>query len=83
MATQASGDRSIGANLRKAREGHGWSRETLAGKAGVSVATVARTELYGNVPRLDLLSALAVALEIGLADLIGSGSDSPSTAGAA
>jgi transcriptional regulator with XRE-family HTH domain len=64
MAEQASGDRTIGANLRKSRENLGWSRETLSRESGISVATIARVELYGQLPTIGTLSALARALKV-------------------
>jgi transcriptional regulator with XRE-family HTH domain len=77
MAETADGDRSIGANLRKARERREWSRETLARKSGVSTPTIARCELYGKVPRLDNLTALAGALDVELAELLGTAAQEP------
>lgn len=69
MAQQTSGDRALGANLRSTRERLVWSRRTLADKAGVSEATIARIELYGAVPNLGTLRALAEALDVAVADL--------------
>jgi transcriptional regulator with XRE-family HTH domain len=79
MAHTADGDRSIGANLRKFREALGWSRETLSRESGISVATIARVELYGQLPTVGTLSALAEALNVPPAALW----ESPDKAGAA
>lgn len=65
MATSA-----LGRTLRSAREAREWSRETLAAKSGTSVAAIARTELYGALPRMSTLYGWANALEIDAADLL-------------
>lgn len=45
------------------RKAAGLSRERLAAKAGVSTSTVARLELRDQAPGLDLLAAIAEALD--------------------
>ena len=57
--------------VRSLREGKGWSRQTLARKAGVSEATVARIELYGQDVKLSTWEAMAQALDTPLTDLVG------------
>ena len=59
-----------GTLIRAKRTELGWSRRTLADKAGVSEANLARTELYGHTPKLDTLSRLAEALSIPVTDLL-------------
>lgn len=57
--------------VRSLREGKGWSRQTLARKAGVSEATVARIELYGQDVKLSTWEAMADALGTPLTELVG------------
>jgi len=57
--------------VRSLREGKGWSRQTLARKAGVSEATVARIELYGQDVKLSTWEAMADALDTPLVELVG------------
>lgn len=57
--------------LRNAREARGWSRRTLAGESGTSEAAIARTELYGDLPRLATLAAWAKALGMAPGDMLG------------
>ena len=61
---------TLGGNLRSAREGRGWSRETLARKSSTSVPAIARTELYGTEPRLSTLWKWALALEVEPTELL-------------
>lgn len=56
--------------VRSLREGKGWSRQTLARKAGVSEATVARIELYGQDVKLSTWDSMAQAFDVPLADLL-------------
>lgn len=60
----------LGTRLRDAREGRGWSRAVLAGESGTSEPAIARTELYGNSPRLATLVAWADALGVSVSDLV-------------
>lgn len=69
MSEPTDGDRSIGANLRRARERIVGSRRRLSDKSGVSEATIARIELYGALPNLSTLRALADALDMSVAEL--------------
>ena len=77
MATTTDRTSELGRTLRNLREAAEWSRETLAKKSGVSVATVARIELYGRSPSLGVLRSLAGALGIPAAALL---SPEPETA---
>ena len=62
----------IGRNLRALREAAGLTREQLAVKAGRSSATVIRIENGSkHSPNLETLSALAGALGVTLARLLG------------
>lgn len=63
MTDSADRTSALGRTLRMLREARGWSRETLAGNAGVGVATISRIELYGRTPSLGVLYLLAGALE--------------------
>jgi len=60
---------ALGGAVRTAREGRGWSRATLAKRAGVSSGTVSNLELYGTAPRWDTVQSIARALEIDLSAL--------------
>jgi transcriptional regulator with XRE-family HTH domain len=62
--------RTPGTLIRSKRTELGWSRRTLADKAGVSEANLARVELYGHTPKLGTLSRIAEALSIPVTDLI-------------
>ena len=48
---------------------HGWSRETLAAKSGVSVASIYNYEKGKNVPRPEQRKKIAGALDVSLAEL--------------
>ncbi len=61
---------TLGSRLRTAREARGWSRATLAKQSGTSEPAVARTELYGNSPRLATLRLWADALELDMASFL-------------
>lgn len=61
---------TLGTTLRRNREARGWSRATLAQKSGTSEPAIARTELYGNSPRLATLRQWADALEIDISVLL-------------
>lgn len=59
-----AGIRAFGAHLQRLREARGWSREVLADTANVSRMTIYRVELAQHIISLDVLLALAHALEI-------------------
>lgn len=61
---------ALGPNLRERRESQNLSRERLAEKAGVSVPTIARIELYGVEPRFSTMRALADALDVPVSALV-------------
>lgn len=65
MAASALGER-----VWEARSAHGWSRATLAKRAGVSPSSVARIELYGAVPLIATLRPIADALGLSLGALL-------------
>lgn len=64
----------FGRTLRTLRTARGWSRASLAYKAEVSEATVARLELYGaqSGPSVTVLQKLAAALDVPPGDLLAS-----------
>ncbi len=64
MATTTDRTSELGRCLRILREAAEWSRETLARQSGVSVATIARIELYGRTPSLTVLRKLADSLDV-------------------
>jgi transcriptional regulator with XRE-family HTH domain len=70
MATTTNGR---GLRLRAIREGKGWSRQTLSRKSGVSEATVARAELYGQDVKLSTWDAWAAALDVPVSELVADG----------
>lgn len=59
----------LGTQIQRHRKALGWSRRTLADRAGVSEPTIARVELYGHSPRLDTLASIADALDISIGEL--------------
>lgn len=63
-------DTTLGTTLRRIRESKGWSRATLAKFSATSEPAIARTELYGNSPRLATLRQWAEALEVELSALL-------------
>lgn len=67
MATTTNGR---GLRLRAIRESKGWSRQTLSRKSGVSEATVARAELYGQDVKLSTWDAWAEALDVPVSELV-------------
>ncbi|MGV9796237.1 MULTISPECIES: helix-turn-helix domain-containing protein [unclassified Gordonia (in: high G+C Gram-positive bacteria)] len=71
VARRAAHRRAFGDVIRQAREDRGLSQEALADLAEVSRPTIARIEGSTNTITLDRLWALASALDISAADLIG------------
>ncbi|PXX61776.1 XRE family transcriptional regulator [Nocardia tenerifensis] len=70
-STQLAGAAAaIGAQIRRMREARGMSAAELARQAGISKATLSTLESGGGNPRIDTLSAIAVALRLPLGDLI-------------
>lgn len=59
-----------GTRLRAEREARGWSRRTLADKAGTSESNIARVELYGHRAGLDQWDAWSDVLEVPLSRLL-------------
>jgi transcriptional regulator with XRE-family HTH domain len=55
--------------IRALRETAGLSQQSLATKAGVAIRTLARIE-QGEDMRLGTLSAIAVALDVGVSELL-------------
>ncbi len=64
-------DMTPGRFARECREARGWSRDQLAARAAVSVSTVARFELYGQLPNARALLRLADQLDTSLDALVG------------
>jgi transcriptional regulator with XRE-family HTH domain len=60
----------FGENLRRAREGRGWSQAGLADRAGLSSSEVYRLEKARRDPRLSTVFLLAEALEMKPSTLI-------------
>lgn len=55
--------------LERLRVAKGWSRERLAGEAGLSLATIERIELGRRTPQLTTAVKIANALGVGLDEL--------------
>jgi transcriptional regulator with XRE-family HTH domain len=64
----------LGLRLKQLREAHGWSRDTLAERSGVSVSTIERWEL-GTVDPLRNARGIASALGLSLAGLLSTADD--------
>ena len=65
---------SVAEALRSHREAAGLSQEALGRKAGVATMTISRLERGVVAPRLTTVAALASALDVTVADLVGSAS---------
>lgn len=61
---------ALGKRLQDARNAKGLSRAALALASGVSPSTIVRAEIYGQIPTVKNLAALAGVLEVDLADLV-------------
>ncbi|MFG1796190.1 helix-turn-helix domain-containing protein [Nocardia sp. NPDC049149] len=61
---------AIGGQIRRMREARGMSAAELARQSGISKATLSTLESGAGNPRIDTLSAIAVALRLPLGDLI-------------
>lgn len=79
-ATQSVAPNVLGTRLRAKRTAAGLSREKLAVRADLSVATLARIEGGDYRPRLASLEALAAALGTTAADLLAPAEDGPEAA---
>lgn len=55
-------DRALGAAVRQLREARGLTQERLAGRAGMTLGTVARLELAQNAPEWPTVRKLIEAL---------------------
>jgi transcriptional regulator with XRE-family HTH domain len=54
----------LGAEVFRRRRARGWTRKDLAGRAGVSIATLLRLELSQQAPSLTSVSGIASALGV-------------------
>jgi len=61
----------LGANLRKARDQRGWSQEELADRSGIHRTYISGVERGTRNPTLSIIEAIATALEITTAQLLG------------
>lgn len=68
-------DATVRSRLRSLRLARGWTLDELAGRAHVSPSTLSRLETGDRRLALDLLVALARALETTIDELVASGSD--------
>lgn len=55
--------------LERLRRAKGWSRERLAGEAGLSLNTIERIERQGRTPQVTTAVKIARALGVTIADL--------------
>jgi transcriptional regulator with XRE-family HTH domain len=62
--------RRLGAVIVRLRQAKGWSRATLARRAGISDTYVRLLELGDNVPTLTVLVELAAVLGVSPAELV-------------
>jgi transcriptional regulator with XRE-family HTH domain len=62
----------VGRNIRAERERAGLSLSQLAAATGISKAHLVRLEKGGGNPSLEILARIAEALEVTIADLVGS-----------
>jgi transcriptional regulator with XRE-family HTH domain len=62
----------VGQNIRAERERAGLSLSQLAAATGISKAHLVRLEKGGGNPSLEILARIAEALEVTVADLVGS-----------
>lgn len=62
----------VGENIRAERERAGLSLSQLAAATGISKAHLVRLEKGGGNPSLEILARIAEALEVTVADLVGS-----------
>lgn len=70
MTQELEVDRIIRQRIRTLRQNHGWSLESLANKASLSVSTLSRIETGGRRIALDQLIPLAKALGTSLDELV-------------
>lgn len=63
--------RAIAANVQRERQLVGWSMTELARRAGVAKSTLSQLEAGGGNPSLETMWALAAALEVPFAQLLG------------
>lgn len=61
---------TFGANLRAAREAHGWSRKELAARAGLDNSAIYRLEYGQRQPELSSILNLATALRMTGSELL-------------
>ena len=61
--------RRFGARIKQLRESYAWSQDKLAERAGMDRGYIAGLENGSRNPTLDNIHRVAVALEVGIADL--------------
>ena len=59
----------LGKNIRNLRKEAGWTQETLAEKAGISVPFMTQIELARKTPSLEVIENIAKALSVSYAQL--------------
>ena len=79
MPTSAIRQR-VGSRIRELRATRGWSQEELGERAGVSYKFIGEVERAIGNPTVDTLAALAAALDVDVAELIGPPSTRPADA---
>lgn len=60
----------LGSNIRSHREGKGWSQQTLAGEAALSLRYLAGVERGEENPSLETIVLIAQALSISPGELL-------------
>lgn len=62
--------RTLGANVRRARERRGWSQEELADRSGIHRTYISGVERGARNPTIRIVASIATALELPAAALV-------------
>ena len=61
----------LGRNIAHERRAKGWTQQELAEKVGIESVTLSRIETGTSLPSIERLAAIADALEVAVASLVG------------
>lgn len=70
LRMQKSATARIGPEVRRIRKLKGWSIAALATNAGIAARTVVNVETGAVSPRIDIVQAIATALDVTVGDLM-------------